>query len=155
MTVFRLSKLKYSRDLSGRGAEKSGGRWNSRGVGMLYTSDSRALCTAEIAVHTPLGNTPADYYLSTIELPDESGILEFAVSDLPTDWKSFPHSNSTQKVGDKFISEGQFLLFKVPSVVVPGDFNYLINPQHKDFSKVQLKNIESFEFDKRCLKDKV
>jgi RES domain-containing protein len=149
MIVFRLSKLKYSKDLSGSGAEKSGGRWNSRGTAMVYTSDSRALCTAEIAVHTPLGNTPSDYYLTTIELPDESGILEFPVSDLPSDWKSFPHSASTQKIGDRFISEAQFLLFKAPSVVVPGDFNYLINPRHTDFSGIKIMNCEPFEFDKR------
>ena len=55
MIVYRLSKSKYSADLSGKGAEKAGGRWNSKGVAMVYTSASRALCTAEVAVHVPLG----------------------------------------------------------------------------------------------------
>ena len=54
MKVFRLCKAKFANDLSGLGAEKSGGRWNSKGVAMVYSSESRALCTTEIAVHTPL-----------------------------------------------------------------------------------------------------
>ena len=58
MTIFRLSKQKYSDNLSGIGAELSGGRWNNKGTRILYTSDSRALCTAEIAVHMPIGLIP-------------------------------------------------------------------------------------------------
>ena len=61
MIVYRLCKSIYKKDLSGKGAEIAGGRWNSKGYAILYTSESRSLCTAEIAVHTPLGNVPADY----------------------------------------------------------------------------------------------
>ncbi len=72
MIVYRLSKSKYSADLSGKGAEKAGGRWNSKGVAMVYTSASRALCTAEVSVHVPLGIVPVDYELVSIEIPDDS-----------------------------------------------------------------------------------
>ena len=108
MIVYRLSKKKYSADLSGRGAEKAGGRWNSKGLPMVYTSESRALCTTEIAVHSPLGNIPTDYYLTTIEIPAAS-ILEIKQADLPKDWKAIPHSNSTQLIGDKFLSENKLM----------------------------------------------
>ena len=148
MIVFRLSKSKYSNDLSGRGAERSGGRWNSKGVSMVYAGESRALCTTEIAVHTPLGNIPTDYEIISIEIPDELiSVLDITV--LNDDWRSFPYSHFTQEIGDNFISDNVHLVLKVPSVVVPGDFNFLINPRHKDFSMVKIMEIVAFEFDER------
>jgi RES domain-containing protein len=148
MIVYRLSKSKYSADLSGKGAEKAGGRWNSKGVAMIYTSASRALCTAEVAVHVPLGIVPADYELVTIDIPDDS-VTEAGIKDLPADWRSFPHSDSTQKLGDRFVREGKFLVLKVPSVVVQGEFNFLINPGHEAAAKVRIVKTEPFLFDKR------
>ena len=148
MIVYRLSKSKYSNDLSGRGAERSGGRWNSKGVAMIYTGESRALCTTEIAVHTPLGNIPTDYEIISIEIPDAL-IGELDITTLREDWKSFPHSHFTQETGDKFISDNIYLALKVPSAVVLGDFNYLINPHYKDFFQVKITDIGSFEFDER------
>jgi len=149
MIVFRLSKSKFADDLSGKGAEKSGGRWNSKGTAMVYTSESRALCTTEIAVHTPLGNLPLDYKLITIEIPDSLGIQELTIQDLPADWKSIPHSHTTRKIGDKFISEGIFPVLKVPSAVVQDEFNYLVNPRHSESQKITVKAIEPFNFDER------
>lgn len=149
MIVFRLAKLRYIKDLSGKGAEKSGGRWNSKGTAILYTSFTRALCTAEIAVHTPLGIVPADYTLATIELPDMARVLKHEVHKLPEDWRSFPHPNSTQLLGDQFISEGKYLAMQVPSVVVQGEYNFLLNPAHKDFGKVKVVKAEPFVFDER------
>lgn len=149
MIVYRLTKSKYNEDLTGKGAAKTGGRWNSKGNYVIYASDSRALCTAEIAVHTGLGNVPDSYELVTIEFPDTVAAKKISLKELPADWKSFPHSGSTQRIGDNFILENKFLVLKVPSVVVQGDFNYLINPNHKDFKKVKIKNAEPFEFDER------
>lgn len=149
MRVFRLSKSKYSFDLSGKGAEMAGGRWNSKGKAVLYTSQSRALCTAEIAVHTPLGNIPTEYELVEITIPDGVEVKQIEISDLPSDWKSIPHSHATQEIGDKFLSENKFLVFKVPSAVVQGDFNFLINPVHKQFHEVEITLTESFDFDAR------
>ena len=149
MIVFRLAKLKYSSDLSGRGAEKSGGRWNSKGTAMAYTGISRALCTTEIAVHTPLGNVPHDYVLVTIEWPDSVRFLKLDPNKLPKDWRSFPHPNSTQLLGDGFISENKSLIMRVPSVVVQGEYNFLINPFHKEFSKIKVVKTEPFVFDER------
>jgi RES domain-containing protein len=151
MIVYRLSKQKFARDLSGRGAETSGGRWNSRGVPMLYTSESRALCVAEIAVHTPLGIVPEDYVLVSIEIP-EVEMAEVAVGSLPPDWKVFPHARSTQTIGDRFILDGEHLVLKVPSAVVQGDYNYLVNPLHPDFPRVKVIKTEAFSFDTRLFR---
>lgn len=152
MIVYRLIKEKYKNDLSGKGAEKAGARWNSKGHAMLYTSESRSLSTAEIAIHTPLGNIPLNYFLITIEFPDTITFLELEIANLPEDWRAIPHSNSTQLIGDKFLEEGKYLFMKVPSVVVSGDFNYLINPAHPFFSKIKIIEIKFFEFDERLFR---
>jgi len=152
MRVYRLSKKKYAHDLSGKGAEMTGGRWNKAGTKLLYTSESRALCTAEVAVHTPIGIIPTDYYLTTIEIPDNVEVYQLDKADLPRDWKSFPHSQTTQQIGEDFVEKNMYLVLKVPSAVVQGDYNYLINPLHRDFDSVTIVNNEVFSFDERLFR---
>ncbi len=136
----------YAADLSGRGAEIAGGRWNSKGSAALYTAQSIALCVTEIAVHIPLGILPKDYRLIHIEIPDSAC---FEPKRLPKDWNTFPHPDSTQKIGDKFLKDQRFLTMKIPSAAVQGEFNYIMNPRHPDFSQVKIKKIEKFTFDDR------
>ncbi|MBI3509683.1 MAG: RES family NAD+ phosphorylase [Bacteroidetes bacterium] len=152
MIVFRLGSNRYPDFLSGTGAEKTGGRWNSRGVKMVYTSESRSLCTAELAVHLPLGIVPADYEIVTIKIPLQIKIKVLSEKDLPEDWRKFPHSLSTQLIGNKFIRENKYAVFKVPSAVVPGDFNFLLNPYHRKFSPIRIMKREKFEFDQRLFR---
>lgn len=149
MIVYRLSRGPYKNDISGRGAEIAGGRWNSKGTAMLYTSESIALCTVEIAVHMPLGIVPKDYFLVRIEFPDTASIKELSEAELSEDWKSFPHANSTQEIGDAFVQDSDYFVLKVPSATVQGNFNYLLNPRHPDFNQVKVLDSIPFEFDKR------
>ena len=152
MKVFRLASEKYVDDLSGMGAEITGGRWNNRGTRVLYTSDSRALCTAEIAVHMPIGLIPKDYYLLTLDIPDKIPYKLIDSESLPKNWKKFPYSSITQEIGEDFISKNEFLLLKAPSAVVQGDFNFLINPEHSEFENIKLIGKEKFNFDERLFK---
>ncbi len=149
MIVYRLSKSKFASDLSGRGAEIAGGRWNSKGIPVVYTGESRALCVTEIAVHTELGNVPEDYQLISIEIPDEIAICKIAPEELPFNWNTIPHMAGTQMVGDNKLKSNNCAVIRVPSAVVPGDFNYLLNPRHRDFIKINIIKIEDFSFDKR------
>jgi RES domain-containing protein len=149
MIVYRLSKGKYHRDLSGKGAEMYGGRWNSKGTPLLYTSQSRALAFAEISMHIPLGIVPKDYFLISIQIPDTASIHELTESGMPVDWRSNPHSDTTQRIGDEFVSALKYLVLRVPSAVVPGDFNYLVNPSHPMMNSVTIADVEPFEFDSR------
>jgi RES domain-containing protein len=151
MIVFRLCKSRYADSLTGLGAEKAGGRWNDKGIAVIYTSESRALCTAEIAVHTPLGNIPDDYQLVKIEIPEHS-ILAMKTSNLPPDWRSFPYPVSTRDLGNEFILNNRFLVMKVPSAVVQDEYNFLINPGHRDFRKVRMLSKEAFVFDERLFR---
>ncbi|PSR53495.1 RES superfamily protein [Adhaeribacter arboris] len=149
MIVFRLSKQMYCTDLSGTGAFKVGGRWNSKGTALVYTADSRALSMAEVAVHIPVGILPKDYFLVSLRIPDDS-VTEVEQSNLPPDWNAFPRSFSTQQFGDNFVKTGKSLVLKVPSAVVPGDFNYLINPLHPLIHQVTLVGEPApFSFDSR------
>ena len=138
-------------DLSGRGAEINGGRWNGKGTPALYTAASRALAVLEVAVHVPFGILPTNYRMITIEVPHES-MEVFAVADLPSDWNRNPFAPSTQYLGDDFLNAKKSLLLQVPSTTVAGDFNYIINPNHPDFEKLKVLKIEPFEFDSRLFK---
>ncbi|MFD2148137.1 RES family NAD+ phosphorylase [Mucilaginibacter antarcticus] len=151
MIVFRLSKKAFINDLSGMGAEKTGGRWNSKGIPLLYTAASRALAVVEVAVHVPLGIIPVDYHLATIEIPDDE-IIEADFNTLPKNWATNPFIRQTQNIGNNFIKNNYHLALQVPSASVAGDFNYLINPRHSEFYRVKIKTIEPFVFDVRLFK---
>jgi RES domain-containing protein len=152
MIVFRLCKSKYAHDLSGKGAEKSGGRWNGKGYPMLYTSGSRSLCLIEIAVHLPLGILPDDFVLVSIEIPDSIVVKELLEFELPINWKSFPHQVGTSKLGNGFLKNADYLILKVPSAVVQDEFNFLINPEHELFHQVKISQIEPFYIDNRLFR---
>jgi RES domain-containing protein len=152
MIVYRVTQTRYKDDLSGEGASRYGGRWNSKGVPLLYTSDSRALCTLEVAVHLPLSILPAGYVMLEIELPDEAAIEVVEISELPDNWLDFPPPPTLRDIGDRFASERSAPILKVPSAVVPGDFNYLLNPLHPDYVKVAVRGECRFHFDKRLLR---
>ncbi len=154
MIVFRISKGKYKTDLSGTGAELYGGRWNNKGTKLIYTASSRALAMSEVAVHVPFNKLPKDYFMISIEIPDSemSSITEKDLKGI--NWKSNPPSYLTQEIGDTFVDEQKTLILQVPSAVVSGDYNVLINPLHKEVSKVKILNVEAFEFDIRLFKTK-
>ena len=152
MEVFRLSREKYAHILSGKGAAIKGARWNSTGVELIYSTENRSLAMAEVAIHFTLATIPTDYMMITINIPDNIPIKIISESGLPSDWKDFPHPLSTQKFGNDFVSENKFCVLKVPSVVTQGDFNILINPNHKFFPKIKITKVEKFPFDKRIFK---
>lgn len=149
MEVFRLTRQKYSTSLSGKGAALSGNRWNSRGVEMIYTAQSRALAMAEVLVHIPLHQLPKDFMMMCIDIPKHLAIKTLKAQDLPKSWNALPHHINSQKVGDRFILKKQHIALKVPSTVVYGDYNYLINPYHPDFKSISIKSVDEFPIDQR------
>lgn len=141
MKVFRIEREKYlSTTLSGIGASMDdGNRWNSRFTRMVYTAESRALALLEVAVHLDLSeDLPFDRFLVEIEIPDDAVVQEIPLETLPSDWIELPPSGSTQAVGDDFVRHNAALLLKVPSCIVPEEFNYLINPLHDDVRRVKV-----------------
>ena len=151
MQVFRLSRARFADTLSGVGAALKGARWNSAGIEMVYTAGNRSLAMAEVAVHLSLGMLPDDYMMLTIDIPAEVAIKKIDEKALPEDWRVFPFPTSTQKWGDDFVRENAFSVMQVPSVVTQGDYNYLLNPLHKDFPKIKIVDRVPFPFDARMI----
>ncbi|WP_339835965.1 RES family NAD+ phosphorylase [uncultured Maribacter sp.] len=149
MIVYRISKGKYKEDLSGTGAELYGGRWNNKGTKMLYTASSIALAMAEVTVHVDHSILPLDFYVIYIEIPD-SPIHRIPLTDLTHfEWNLNPPSFQTQQIGDNFIAENKYIALEVPSAIVPGEFNILVNPNHLEKSKIKVIEVQKFPFDKR------
>lgn len=152
MEVFRLANKKYPIELSGIGASITGARWNSKGNEVIYTAQSRALAMAEVVVHVTLATLPSGFAMLTVFIPDDIYIEEINVKKLPLGWNSFPELIDTQKMGDEFIRNKKSCVMKVPSAVVKGDYNYLLNPYHEDFHRIKIIHQEDFPFDKRIFK---
>lgn len=152
MEAYRLSREKFAATLSGKGAALKGARWNSIGVELIYTASNRSLAMAEVAVHFTLATLPSDYMMITIFIPDDISIQKLNISDLPTDWNTFPHPSTTQTIGDQFIADNKFCLLQISSAVTQGDYNLLINPNHPDFKRIKIIATDKFPFDKRIFK---
>lgn len=152
MEVYRLQNKKYPIELSGKGASITGARWNSKGTEIIYTAQNRALAMAEVAVHLTIATLPSGFCMVTVFIPDDVLVLNFDTNSLPLDWNFFPENAATQKCGDALIRQNSYAVIKVPSAVVKGEFNYLLNPYHPDFGRIKIIHQEDFPFDKRIFK---
>lgn len=152
MEVFRLSREKFSKTLSGVGAAMKGARWNSAGIEMIYSTSNRSLAMAEVAVHFSIATMPSDYMMITIHIPDDISLLKLTIADLPKNWNVFPHPNETQILGDKFVIENKYCVLQIPSAVTQGDYNLLLNPYHPEFKRITIIETVKFPFDNRLLK---
>lgn len=152
MVVFRIEREKYlNTTLLGIGASMTEGyRWNSLNTLIVYTADSRALATLEVSVHLDLSeDLPSDRFYVEIQIPDEITIQEVNLNDLPPEWNSKPPTLITQTIGDDFVYYNEAAVLKVPSAIVPQEFNYLINPNHEDASKIKILSTKKMSFDSR------
>lgn len=148
MIVYRITSEKYASDLSGEGAMLAGGRWNSRGLRMLYTSQFISLSILEILVKVDKFFIPDALSLLAIQIPDES-MVSVSISTLKKEWPE--HIEYTKWIGDEFLKENQSLVLQVPSAIVSQEHNFLINPLHKQFKKVKIEHSELLNLDKRLL----
>lgn len=151
MFVYRISRRLYANDLSGTGAGLYGGRWNPKGVALLYTAGSISLTCLEYLAHNFHLFDAEDTCLSKIYIPTPASIEELNPDDLPGDWqeKSYVPA-STQQFGADFFHAGRSHILKVPSAIVPQEFNYLLNPLHPDHQNTIIQEqIHPFELDAR------
>lgn len=147
MIVYRINNCKYVKDLSGQGSALYGGRWNSKGVYIVYTAQSRALALLEAVVH--IGKVPdAGYCIATLEIPDHS-IESIPMEKLPPDWAENPSPNYLKAIGDNFIEANKHLALKLPSALMMEEHNYLLNPSHHLFHKVAIVAERPIKIDER------
>lgn len=148
MKVYHLGKTKFGGDLTGKGAELYGGRWNRPGFPCIYTSGTRSLALLEYAVNNSLDNIPRALSFTIYEIPGDSHFKP-SRSSLPGNWTDRPTPISSMDFGTRILKENKYLILALPSVVIPQEFNYIINPNHKDFQKIKVVEIKDFVFDVR------
>src|SRR3954453_19600931 len=127
MIVYRISGRKYAEDLTGEGARLHGGRWNHKLTPCLYTAATRALAILEYSVNVNIDDIPRALSIASIEIPD-TAILLLKQAQLPGDWRQAPSPSSTKDLGTALFKQNQYLAIHIPSVVIPEEYNYLINP---------------------------
>lgn len=150
LTGYRIVAPRWAADaLSGEGARKYGGRWNSPGKSVVYLGGTRALAALEMLVHltTPLSRQK-HYKLIKVSIPKEL-VARYPQAALPVDWRDSPVPRSSQEIGDDWLSAGGQLALCVPSVLIPEEMNLLLNPNHKDFHKILREEPVDFRFDPR------
>jgi RES domain-containing protein len=148
--AWRIVKAKQADTaFDGEGAWLFGGRWNSRGTRMIYTSATLSLAALKNLVHlTP----PVFFKYAAIPVEFDEALIEtLPASALPVDWTAEPPSPSTQLIGDRWVKEARSAVLKIPSVIIHSEPNYLLNPAHRTFKKIRLGKAIPFAFDPRLL----
>jgi RES domain-containing protein len=148
MFVFRVSKTKFSQDLSGEGARLFGGRWNHLLTPCIYTSESRALAVLEYTVNVTIDEIPRSLSIITYEIQDNV-IHELSIADLPGNWRESPAPSSTKDMGTDLLTCAELPIIKIPSAVITQEYNYLLNPKHKDSENFRIIKVEDFVYDLR------
>lgn len=133
---------------SGEGSRLYGGRWNSKGISVVYTSDSLSLCSLEIFVHLPSYKLLKDYIYIPVVF-DSDLVLDAILSD---GWDQRPVSRISQAIGDQWVENNSSPVLRVPSVLMPDGCNYLININHPDFKKLKIGRPSPLDFDDRLKK---
>jgi RES domain-containing protein len=154
MIVYRIAKsIQRAGDFSGIGAFKNGGRWNSKGTYMLYASMNSSLAYLETLVHFNEPDVPPNLYITAIEIKDsDSLICQVPDEEYHTTWQE--QDNLENKIkGDRWMSEGKFLAFKVRSAINPSEFNFLLNPLFPGYhEKVIIHSVQQLNIDTRLIR---
>ena|SRR5437867_154846 len=146
VTAFRIVTRKFaSSAFSGLGARVYGGRWNSAGISVVYTSGSLSLAVLEWRAHLAQWPSPP---LVVIEVEFEESLV-WTPARLPSGWKRFPAPPTAARFGDGWVKSNRSAVMRVPSVIVPGEYNYLLNPRHPQFAKLVLGRPRLFRPDAR------
>jgi RES domain-containing protein len=148
MIVYRIGKTKFARDLKGEGARLNGGRWNHKLTACVYAAESRALAVLEYTVNVNIDDIPRALSITTIEIPDK-GIDILTEADLPGNWKEVPAPSSTKDFGTDLLKAAKTPVIKIPSSVIPQEFNFLLNPLHSDSRYFGIVDVQDFVYDAR------
>jgi RES domain-containing protein len=150
-TAWRIAKKRHADSaFDGQGARRYGGRWNSPGTPVVYVSDTRALCLLEVLAG--LGSVrPVQSYVLIPVTFENALILPVEPTELPSEWRQSPPPPSTQRIGDDWADNLTSAILRVPSAIVPEEFNYLLNPVHPAFRRTQIGSPQDFTVDSRLL----
>ncbi|MFT4154038.1 RES family NAD+ phosphorylase [Parafilimonas sp.] len=148
MLLYRIGATQYANDLTGEGARLNGGRWNHAGIPCIYTGGSRSIVLLEYSVHVSIHNIKRALSFATFSVPDDS-VTEIRTADLPGNWKDFPHPKETRDFGSRLLAANSSLVIKLPSVIIPQEYIYLINPDHTPIKQVKITEVTDYAYDVR------
>ena len=151
MRVWRIFPERFqSTAFTGIGGLYAARRWNHLGTVMVYTATSPALAAMEMFVHLEPNEAPDDLLMASAEVPDEE-IESLELESLPANWRDL-ESLACRDLGSGWAASGRSLALRVPSAVIDGDWNLLLNPRHAGFSKINLLAPKPFRFDGRMFR---
>lgn len=151
LTVWRLLTARFAQSaFSGEGARLYGGRWNRKGTPMVYTAGSQSLAMLEMLVQDePLR---ARYVMVPATLPKNLRIERVTPDRLPSDWRDIGAREQLQAIGTNWARSRTSAVLAVPSVVIPTEMNYLLNPLHPAFARIAISKPEAFVTDLRLIR---
>lgn len=147
--AWRITKRKHARyAFTGEGAREFGGRWNNPGTAIVYTAQSQSLAALEMLVHLDSPELLQKYVLLGVEI-DDALVTHVPLSQLPRNWRTDPPPAQVRAIGDEWVLAGTSAVLGLPSALVPGENNFLLNPSHPDFLKLRIGKAVVFRFDPR------
>lgn len=151
LSVWRITTALFARSaFSGEGARLYGGRWNPKGVPMVYTAANQSLALLEMLVQDqPLR---ARYIMIEARIPRGVTIDRLRIDGLPSDWREIGARGKLQAIGAEWARKRSVAVLAVPSAIVPAESNYLLNPLHPDFKRIKLGKPSTVETDLRLIK---
>jgi RES domain-containing protein len=151
LTVWRLVTVRFAKSaFSGEGARLYGGRWNRKGVSLVYTAGTQSLAMLEMLVQDePLR---ARYVMIEVRIPKGVTVDRIKNEDLPSDWRDIAAREKLQAIGTEWARKRSAAVLAVPSAVIPAETNYLLNPLHPDFRRIKIGKPQKFETDLRLIK---
>ena len=153
MRLWRMSKSRLATTaVDGEGARLVGGRWNSPGRRAVYLSEHLSLAALEVLAHFSKGTAP-EHVAVPLDVPQDLAIHTPPLNELPTDWRAMEAPPSTQRFGDAWFVGATTALLRVPSVIIPEEFNVILNPIHPDFARIKIHPPVPFRFDPRLIKE--
>ncbi len=150
MRIWRIFRKSFSRSpLDGRGGLVVAGRWHTPRRLISYASESLALASLEVLVHSDVDLLPSDLVAVEVDVPAKVKIEEIKVKDLPRTWRKHPGSRRLQDLGNDWLDRGRTVVLRVPSALVPTESNFLVNPLHPAFREIRVVRRFKFTFDER------
>jgi RES domain-containing protein len=133
------------------GASMSPGRWNHRGIRIVYTAGSLSLAALEILVNVSDEQLSQPFAAIPVAISDHL-LKRIAIAALPANWSVYPPPAATRDLGSEWVKSLESAVLAVPSAVVPVENNYLLNPMHPDFGQIAVGTSEAFAFDPRLVR---
>jgi len=150
MLVWRVTRKAHAEQpLGGEGARRYGGRWNHIGVAVVYTSQSLSLAVLEYLVNLPITDLPGDLVSIQINIPNDLPRAEITIKELPDNWRTYPSVEELRDIGTDWVRKASVPVLVVPSVVIPNELNYLVNPTHPLSDGIEIVSIDAFALDTR------